>query len=93
MNDEIKINLAASLSTAVTELGEVARDLPSLTTDKEIEQCAEILEHIGDSARGGAAILRAALAARRQSRPPLPRRIRGANNRPRIPHGPNGDAS
>lgn len=93
MNDEIRANLAASLTSAMTELGEVARDLPDLATDKEIEQHAEILDHVADSARGGAAILRAALDARRHSRPPLPRRLRGAANRNRIPHSPRGDAS
>jgi hypothetical protein len=94
MNDETKANLAASLTTAMTDLGEVARDLPDLATDKEIEQHAEILDHIADSARGGAIILRAALAARRRASPPLPRRIRrdAANMHP-VPPGPGGDAS
>lgn len=94
MNDETKANLAASLGTAMAELGEVARDVPDLITDEEIEQHAEILDHIADSARGGAAILRAALATRRHSRPPLPRRIRrDATNTHRAPHRPAGDAS
>ena len=93
MNDETKANLAASLTTAMTDLGQVAKQLPDLITDKEIEQHAEILDHIADSARGGAAILRAALDARRRLRPPLPRRVRGAASRPRIPHSRSGDAS
>jgi len=93
MNDETKANLAASLTSAMTDLGQVARQLPDLITDKEIEQHAEILDHIADSARGGAAILRAALDADRRLRPPLPRRVRNADNRPRIPHARSGDAS
>lgn len=93
MNDEIKANLAASLHSTTTELSEVVRQLAGLSTDKEIEQHAEILDHIADNAREGAAILRAALAARRRSRPPLPQRIRGEAHRPRVPHRPSGDAS
>jgi hypothetical protein len=94
MNDETKANLAASLTAAMTELGEVARQLPDLITDKEIEQHAEILDHLADSAHEGAAILRAALDARRRSRPPLPRRIRGdAANLGRVSPGTGGDAS
>lgn len=94
MNDETKANLAASLTTAMTDLGEVARQLPDLITDKEIEQHAEILDHLADSAREGAAILRATLGARRRSRPPLPRRIRrDAVNLHQVPPGPGSDAS
>lgn len=94
MNDETKANLAASLTTAITELGEVARDLPDLITDKEIEQRAEILDHIADSAHGAAAILRAALTAHRCARPPLPPRIRrDAASVHWIPGSPDGDAS
>ncbi|HEY2127511.1 MAG TPA: hypothetical protein VGH77_10025 [Streptosporangiaceae bacterium] len=94
MNDEIRTNLTASLRSTTTELSEVARDLPDLNTDKEIEQHAEILDHIADSARGGAAILRAALAARRRARPPLPRRIRrDVSNAHRISPEPGGNAS
>ena len=93
MNDETKANLAASLHSTTTELSEVVRQLPSLTTDKEIEQHAEILDHLADNARESAAILRASLAARRHSRSPLPRRTHDAADRPRVPHGPRGDAS
>lgn len=94
MNDETKANLAASLSTAMTELSDVARDVPDLTTDKEIEQHAETLDHVADSARGGADILRAVLAARHRERPPLPRRVRrDAINSHRVHGRPTGDAS
>lgn len=93
MNDETKANLAASLHSTTTELSEVVRQLAALTTDNEIEQHAKILDHIADNAREGAAMLRAALAARRRSRPPLPRRIRqAAANLHRVPPGSGGDA-
>lgn len=93
MNDETKANLAASLSTAVAELSEVARELPDLITANEIERYAEILDHIADGAHEGAAILRAELA-RHRLRPPLPRRIRSlAANLQRIPPAPGSDAS
>jgi hypothetical protein len=93
VDDEIKANLAASLLSTTAELSEVVRELANLSTDKEIELHAETLDHLANNAREGAAILRAALATRRRLRPSLPRRIRGAANRPRIPHSRNGDAS
>jgi hypothetical protein len=61
---DTRVNLAASLHRLAMDLSEVAAALPALGTDQEIEQQADMLDHIADEARDGAAILRGLIAHR-----------------------------
>ena len=58
MDDEIAVNLTASLRVTVRDLSGVANGLAGVRTDDEIEQQAKVLDRIAEDASEGAAILR-----------------------------------
>jgi len=76
MNEASRANLATSLRSAAADLSAVADSLSSLVTHDGIEKQAEILDHVADSAREGAIIVRSLNT--RSGRPPLPQGIRRA---------------
>lgn len=72
MNETSRANLATSLRSAAADLSAVADSLLSLVADDEIENQAETLAHVADSAREGATIVRSLNT--RSGRPPFPRK-------------------
>ena len=75
MDKEIRLNLSESLRSTAIDLTEAAQAVASLSDNEDaISRQAEILAHIGDDAREGAAILRTTLTRQRASFPPLPPR-------------------
>jgi hypothetical protein len=72
MDDEITVNLTASLGSTATELSGVANGLAGLSTGDEIEQQATILDRIAEDASEGAAILRALIVRRKHAHGLLP---------------------
>jgi hypothetical protein len=94
MDDEIRVNLAASVHGTALDLSEVADSLAGLSTNDEIEQQARILDRIAEEANEGATILRTLIIRRERMHSPLPRRVPGeAANVYRLPPGPDGGAS
>ncbi|HUY52502.1 MAG TPA: hypothetical protein VMV92_43510 [Streptosporangiaceae bacterium] len=94
MEDEIRVNLAASLHSTAGDLAEVANGLAGLSTDDEIEQQAKTLDRIAEDATEGASILRAQIVRRERVHGLLPRRVpRDAANVHRVPSDPGGGAS
>ena len=94
MDDEIRVNLTASLHSTATDLTGLANRLSGLSTDDEIEQQAKILDRIAEDASQGAAILRALIVRRKRAHGLLPRRVpRDAANVHRALPGSGGGAS
>jgi hypothetical protein len=94
MDDEITVNLTASLGSTATELSGVANGLAGLSTGDEIEQQATILDRIAEDASEGAAILRALIVRRKRAHGLLPRRVPcNAANADQVPPAPDGEAS
>ncbi len=93
-DNEIAVNLTASLRATAADLSGVANGLAGLGTDDQIEQQAEILDRVAEDAGQGAAILRALIARREPEHGLLPARVppdsTGAH---RGPSGPGGEAS
>jgi hypothetical protein len=77
MDDEMTVNLAASLFGNATDLSRVANHLADLSTDQEIGDQAKILDCIAEDASQGAAILRAMIARRKRAHRLLPERVSG----------------
>lgn len=94
MKDQIRLNLAASLHSATTNLSEVAHGLADLSADDDIEQQAKTLDRIAEDANEAAIILRALIARRARLHEPLPRRgARDATNAHPVSPGPGIGAS
>ena len=92
MNEASRANLATSLRSAAADLSSVADSLSSLVADEEVEKQAETLDHVADSARDGAIIVRSLNT--RSSRPPLPWKVRRAGPRlRRVASEAGGDAT
>jgi hypothetical protein len=77
MDDEMTVNLTASLHGNATELSRVANYLADLSTDQEIEHQAKILDCIAEDASQGADILRAMIVRRKRAPGLLPGRVSG----------------
>jgi hypothetical protein len=94
MDDEMTVNLTASLHSNATDLSRVANHLADLSTDEGIEHQAKILDCIAEDASQGAAILRAMIVRRKRAHGLLPGRVSGdsASTR-RVLRGPGSDAS
>ena len=75
MDDEMTVNLTASLHSNATDLSGVANHVAGLSTDEEIEHQAKILDCIAEDASQGAAILRALIVRRERAHALLPRRV------------------
>lgn len=78
-DNEIAVNLTASLHATAAELSGVANALAGLGTDDEIEQQAKILDCIAEDASQGARILRTLIVRRQRGPGPLPKRVPGAH--------------
>jgi hypothetical protein len=90
MDDEMTVNLTASLLGNATDLSGVANHLAGLSTDQEIEYHAKILDCIAEDASQGADILRAMIARRKRARGLLPGRVSGDRDSAiarRVPRG------
>ena len=68
MDDEMTVNLTASLHSNAADLSRVANHLADLSTDEGIEHQAKILDCIAEDASQGAAILRANIVRRKRAR-------------------------
>lgn len=79
MDNEIAVNLTASLHATTADLSRVANGMAGLSTDDEIEQQAKTLDRIAEDASEAAAILRALIARRQRVHGLLPRRVPGAH--------------
>jgi hypothetical protein len=75
MDDEMTVNLTASLHGDATDLSRVANHLADPSTDQEIEHQAKILDCIAEDASQGAAILRAMIGRRKRAHGLLPGRV------------------
>jgi hypothetical protein len=94
MDNEIAVNLTASLHATAADLSGVTDGLTGLSTDDEIEQQAKILDRSAEDASEGAAILRAMIVRRKRAHGLLPRRVpRDIPNVHRVPPGPGSGAS
>jgi hypothetical protein len=94
MDNEIAVNLTASLHATAADLSGVADGLTGLSTDDEIEQQAKILDRSAEDASEGAAILRAMIVRRKRAHGLLPRRVpRDIPNVHRVPPGLGSGAS
>jgi hypothetical protein len=88
MDDEIAVNLTASLHVTVTDLSGVANGLAGVSTDDEIEQLAKVLDRIAEDASEGAAILRMLIVRRMRAHGLLPRRVpHDSSSAPQVPAG------
>jgi hypothetical protein len=88
MDDEIAVNLTASLHVTVTDLSGVANGLAGVSTDDEIEQQAKVLDRIAEDASEGAAILRMLIVRRMRVHGLLPRRVpRDSSGASQVPAG------
>jgi hypothetical protein len=91
---EIRVNLAAILHSAATDLAEVANGLAGFSTDDEIEQQARILDRIAEDISEDANTLRALIVRRERVHGPVPRRVpHDAANVHRFPPSRGGGAS
>jgi hypothetical protein len=93
-DNEIAVNLTASLHATATDLSGVANGLADLGTDDEVKQQANILDCITEDASQGAAILRS-LIVRRERAYGLPvRRVPcDSTDAHQVPSGPGSEAS
>jgi hypothetical protein len=90
MDDEMTVNLTASLHSDATDLSGVANHLAGLSTDQEIEHEAKILDCIAEDASQGAAILRTMIARRKRAHGLLSGRVSGDRDSAsarRVPRG------
>jgi hypothetical protein len=69
-DNEIAMNLTASLRATAADLSGLANGLTGLGTDDQIEQQAEILDRVAEDAEQGAAILRTLIVRRDRARIP-----------------------
>jgi hypothetical protein len=93
-DNEIAVNLTASLRATAEDLSGVANGLSGLGTDDQIEQQAEILDRVAEDAGQGAAILRALIARRGPEQELLPARVPPASTGAhRGPSGPGSEGS
>jgi hypothetical protein len=93
MDDEMTVNLTAALHSNATDLSRVANHLADLSTDREIEHQAKILDCIAEDASQGAAILRAMIARRNRAHGLLPGRVSGDSaGARRVPRKPGSGA-
>jgi hypothetical protein len=69
-DNEIAVNLTASLRATAADLSGLANGLTGLGTDDQIEQQAEILDRVAEDAEQGAAILRTLIVRRDRARIP-----------------------
>ncbi|MDX6418141.1 MAG: hypothetical protein QOG28_2761, partial [Trebonia sp.] len=67
MDNEIAVNLTASLHATAADLSGVANGMAGISTDDEIEQQAKTLDRIAEDASEGAAILRAMIVRRKRA--------------------------
>jgi hypothetical protein len=91
MDDEMTVNLTASLHSNATDLSGVANHLAGLSTDQEIEYQAKILDCIAEDASQGAAILRTMIARRKRAHGLFPGGVSGDRDSAiarRVPRGP-----
>jgi hypothetical protein len=79
MDNEIAVNLTASLYVTAADLSGVANRLAGVSTDDEIEQQAKTLDRIAEDASEGAAVLRALIVRRERAQGLLPKRVPGAH--------------
>jgi hypothetical protein len=94
MDDEMTVNLTASLLGNATDLARVANHLADLSTDQEIGHQAKILDCIAEDASQGADILRAMITRRKRVHGLLPERVSGDSaSACRVPRGPRSGAS
>jgi hypothetical protein len=94
MDDEMTVNLTASLRRAATDFSGVANGLAGLSTDEEIEHQAKILDGTAEDASQGAAILRALIDRRKRAQGLLPRGVpRDSTSAHRVSSGPGSEAS
>lgn len=75
MDNEITVNLTASLHATAADLSGVANGMAGINTDDEIEQQAKTLDRIAEDASEGAAILRALIVRRQRVQGLLPKRV------------------
>jgi hypothetical protein len=69
-DNEIAVNLTASLRATAADLSGLANGLTGLGTDDQIEQQAEILDRVAEDAEQGAAILRTLIVRRDRAHTP-----------------------
>ena len=94
MDDEITVNLTASLRSNATDLSGVANHLAGLSTDQELEHQAKVLDCVAEDASQGAAILRTMIARRNRAHGALPGRVSGdPASACRVSRGPGSGAS
>jgi hypothetical protein len=93
-DNEIAVNLNASLQATAADLSGLANGLAGLGADEEIEQQAEILDRVAEDAGQGAAILRTLIVRRDRAHALRTRRVRpDSTGAYRIPSGPGSEAS
>ena len=72
-DNEVAVNLTASLHATAADVSGVANGLAGLSSDDEIEQQAKILDGIAEDARQGAGILRTLIVRRQRGQGLLPK--------------------
>jgi hypothetical protein len=94
MDDEVRVNLTASLRSNAADLSGVANHLAGLSTDREIEHQAKVLDCVAEDASQGAAILRTMIARSKRAHGLLPERVSDdPASACRVPRGPGSGAS
>lgn len=93
-DNQIAVNLTASLRATAEDLSGVANGLAGLGTDDQIEQQAKILDRVAEDAGQGAAILRTLIARRERAHALRPRGVPpGSSGALHVPSGPGSEAS
>jgi hypothetical protein len=93
-DNEVAVNLTASLQATAANLYGVANGLAVLGTEDQIEQQAEILDRVAEDAGQGAAILRTLIDRRDRAHALRPRRVPpDSSGAHRVPSGPGSEAS